>query len=340
MEGTTPTTITEKRLIDLIPTSYLTLSLLFLGGVAIIAGLEAAYYWMPQIAPQTTDGAVAALDLDSEGSLGTWFSTATLGMAFLVGLMVYWVRKQREDDYHGRYRIWLWASLCWLVMSIDEGASLHEGFKELMTLSTGNRIWGDGSLWWAGPYALILGVVGIRLLLDMRPARMPIFTLLLAGACYAVGVVAQLGFIFPDALAKSIMVEEGAEMAGHLLLLFCMLVSARYMILDAQGLITHRKARVRDEEPEDEVHAATAKAKKKVKPEVHKPHPAPPAPENESRSSRRAKRKQAQAQKATVQVERDPEPEPEEQSQRKLTRAERKALRRQRRLEKQTQIDE
>lgn len=340
MDGTTPTTITEKRLIDIIPTSYITLSLLFLGAAAIIGGLEAAYYWMPQIAPQTSDGAVAALDLDSEGSLSTWFSTATLSMAFLVGLMVYWVRKQREDDYHGRYRIWLWASLCWLVMSIDEGASLHEGFKELMTLSTGNRIWGDGSLWWAGPYAFVLGVVGIRLLLDMRPARMPIFTLLLAGACYAVGVVAQLGFIFPDALAKAIMVEEGAEMAGHFMLLFCMLVSARYMILDAQGLITHRKKRVRDEETEDDEQVTKPKAKKKANPEVHKPHPAPPAPESEPRTSKRAKRKQAEAQRAAVKANPEPEPEPEEAPQRKLTRAERKALRRQRRLEHQSQFDE
>lgn len=340
MEGSDPTTITHKRLIDLIPTSYLTLTLLFLGGVAVIAALEAGYYYMPLIAPKTTDGAVATLDLDNEGSLATWFSSATLGLASLVGLMVYWVRKQRADDYHGRYRIWLWASLTWLVMSIDEGASLHEGFKELMTLATGQRLWGDGSLWWAGPYALVLGVVGIRLLLDMRPARMPIVTLLLAGVCYAVGVVAQLGLIFPEALAKAILLEEGAEMTGHLLLLFCMLVSARYMILDAQGLLPERRKRRKKVKADKEDSEDAPATKKKPGKEVHKSHPTPPAPEGDHRKEKPSRRQQAQAAKAAAEPEPEPEDEPSEEPERKLTRAERKALRRQRRQERQSQFDE
>jgi len=346
MEGTEPTTITQRRLIDVIPTSYITLTLLLLGGAAIIAGLEALYYWMPRIAPMTSDGAVAALDLDNEGSLATWFSSATLGMASLVGLIVYWVRKQRADDYHGRYRIWLGASLCWLVMSIDEASSLHEGFKEMMTLATGWRIWGDGSLWWATPYALVLSVVGVRLLLDMRPARLPIAALLLAGGCYVSGVLAQLGLLIPDAPAKAIMLEEGAEMAGHLLLLFCMTVSARYMILDAQGLLTKRRRRVEEETNQSEPPAKRKTAKKRAGKEVHKPHASPPQPESDhrrsQRSSRRAMPQEAAPEKVATKAgqQKSEDPEIAEDAPRKLTRAQRKALRRQRRKERESQFDE
>ncbi len=344
MEGTDPATITQKRLIDLIPTSYITLTLLLLGGAAIIAGLEALYYWMPQIAPMTSDGAVAALDLDNEGSLATWFSSATLGMAFLVGLIVYWVRKHRADDYHGRYRIWLWASLCWLVMSIDEASSLHEGFKELMTLATGWRIWGDGSLWWAGPYALVLSVVGVRLLLDLRPARLPIAALLLAGGCYITGVLAQLGLLIPDALAPAIMLEEGAEMSGHLLLLFCMTVSARYMILEAQGLLPERRRRRTEETDQSETTTKRKPAKKKAAKEVHQPHASPPEPETDHRPVRRSAKRQATQEKVTVsppeKATAKAEQSSEEESPPKLTRAQRKALRRQRRQERESEFDE
>ncbi len=348
MEGTDPTTIGQRRLIDVIPTSYLTLTLLLLCGAAMIAGLEALYYWMPRIAPMTSDGAVAALDLDNEGSLATWFSSATLGMASLVGLMVYWVRKQRPDDYHGRYRIWLWASLCWLVMSIDEASSLHEGFKELMTIATGWRIWGDGSLWWAGPYALVLSVVGVRLLLDMRPARVPIIALLLAGACYVTGVLAQLGLLIPDALAQAIMLEEGAEMSGHLLLLFCMTASARYMILDAQGLLSQRRRRRKEDADESETPTKRPAAKKKAGKEVHKPHATPPEPETDHRSDKRSNRRTSAqpkpavkaTEKARAKADQKQDAEPQEEAPRKLTRAERKALRRQRRQEREPSVDE
>ena len=53
-------------------------------------------------------------------------------------------------------------------LSIDETASLHEGFKEMMVLVTGTRVFGDGSIWWVAAYGFLLGGVGTRLLVDMR----------------------------------------------------------------------------------------------------------------------------------------------------------------------------
>ena len=78
----------------------------------------------------------------------TWFSSMTLAMAAMVAVLVYTVRRHRKDDYQGRYRVWLWAAACFMLMSLDETASLHEGFKEMMTLLTGSAIFGDGSIWW------------------------------------------------------------------------------------------------------------------------------------------------------------------------------------------------
>jgi len=232
------------RLTDLIPRRLTTFALLLLVGAGLIAGLEFLYAWMPELAPFTTDGRVAAIDLDGEGSLSVWVSSTVLNLAGLVAIIVYTVRRHRTDDYHGRYRVWLWAAMCWFLMSLDETACLHEGFKELMAHWTGTRVFGDGSIWWVAPYVFLFGAVGSRLLMDMLECRLSSLVYLLAGGCYGFAVLAQFNWILPDGGARSVMIEEGAELAGDWLLLMAMGLHARFVILDAEGLLPRRLRRI------------------------------------------------------------------------------------------------
>jgi len=238
----------QPRITDLIPTRFSFVLLWFLLGVTIVTGLEALYAWMPELAAHTSDGRVAAFDLDSEGSLGAVFSSATLALAGLVALIVFSVRRHKQDDYQGHYRIWLWAALCWFVMAIDESASLHEGFKEMMSWLTGTRLVGDGSLWWVAAYAIVLGVVGLRLVLEMRVCWLSTSMLIVAGLCYAASVFVQLEAVMPEMGAVAVMVEEGCEMVGNLFLLLSMVLHARFVILEAQGLLPERKRRSKGKE--------------------------------------------------------------------------------------------
>jgi hypothetical protein len=252
----------QPRITDLIPTRFSFLLLWFLLGVTIVTGLEALYAWMPELAAQTSDGRVAAFDLDSEGSLGAIFSSTTLALAGLVALIVYSVRRHKQDDYQGRYRVWLWAALCWFTMAIDESASLHEGFKEMMTWLTSTRLVGDGSLWWVAAYVVVLGVVGLRLLLDMRVSWFSTSVLVMAGACYAASVVVQLQGVLPEMGAVGVMVEEGCEMAGNLFLLLSMTLHARFVILEAQGLLPERKRRAKGESSEADAESRRMRRKR------------------------------------------------------------------------------
>lgn len=251
----------QTRLTDLIPRSYAMLAVYFLLGGLVIAGLEALYFYMPQFAAHTTDGRIATFDLDSEGSLGAWFSTFQLTLAAGAALIIYSVRKHRADDYHARYRIWLVTAFCWFVMSIDEAASLHEGFKELMTSVTGERGYGDGSVWWVGAYGVILGGLGIKLLLEMKECRTSTALMFLTAGCYAASVVAQLNLILPDSGAIGVMLEEGLEMAGNQFLLVAMLAHARYVFLEAKGEIAARQAKPKKEKKSTAKTAAEPVAK-------------------------------------------------------------------------------
>ena len=66
--------------------------------------------------------------------------------------------------------------------------------------------------------------------------------------------MAQLGWILPEAGAREVMLEEGAEMIGNLFLLLAMTLHARYVILDAEGLLPHREETedVYEEDAEEE----------------------------------------------------------------------------------------
>lgn len=235
----------QPRITDFIPRRKLTLCLLVAANVLIIAGLGALYLWGTGWAGLTTDGQIAAFDLDREGSLAAWYSSLLLLLAATTALVVYSVRRHRLDDYHGGYRVWLWAALCGLVLATDESASLHEGFKELMTHLTGRRLYGDGSLWWIGAYAAVLGVVGLRLFLDVRESRPARVALVLTAACWAAAVVLQLETVVPLPVIQQVLLEEGAEMLGNLMLLLGTTLYARHIILQAEGVLPAKASKKR-----------------------------------------------------------------------------------------------
>ena len=297
----------QLRLTDLIPRRLTIFALLLFAALAVVAGLEGLYAWSstPAISRLTTDGKVAAFDLDGEGTLAVWFSSVTLLLASLVALLVYTIRRHKTDDYRGYYRVWLWAALCWLVMSIDETSSLHEGFMGMMSYVTGTRVYGDGSVWWVVPYFFLLGAVGTRLLVDIRHCRLSSIALLTTAGCYALAVATQ---VLGDGLTRSVMLEEGAEMVGNIFLLLAMGLHARYVILDAEGLLPAREPESNRPDLRQSGEPTSPAAADWVS--VDAPHPTP----------RPVLRRRARA------VEPEPEPVPSP-VQRKLTKQEKKVLR-------------
>ncbi len=125
----------QPSLLDLAPRRLIGWALIFLAGAMLIAAIEALSVWMPRLTAvlghRPPVGPIAAFDLGGKGSLAAWFSSLLLLAASLVAVLVYSVRRHQVDDYRGRYRVWLWAALCWFLMASDAAASLHEGFRDL-----------------------------------------------------------------------------------------------------------------------------------------------------------------------------------------------------------------
>ncbi|MGA2035051.1 MAG: hypothetical protein ABSG68_22610, partial [Thermoguttaceae bacterium] len=195
------------RLDDLVPGSLLGFALLFMVGITIAVALEALHAWMPDLLPPHAAGRASAVWLGRSGTVGAWFSSLLLLAASIYALLVFAIRRHRTDDYHGRYRIWLWAALCWFAMAGGATLNLHDNVADFMSAVTGTRLVGDGSIWWAVPGLLVLGAITSRLVVDMLPARLSVAALVLAAGGYVATIVLAAHWLTLPVGDRAVMLE-------------------------------------------------------------------------------------------------------------------------------------
>ncbi len=198
-------------------------------------------------------------DLGNYGSLGNWFASLLLLTASLLAIIIYSVRRHKVDDYRGRYHVWLWAAACWFIMATDAAASLHQGLQQVMISLTGTRIIGDGSIWWVVSALLLVGSIGSRLLIDMWSSRLSSAALILAAIAYLTALVAFLHGIVLQFEISQLLLVQGTLLGGHLLLTMSMALHARYVVLDAEGVIPKRVVKRKTEKKPVEKRQAVKK---------------------------------------------------------------------------------
>jgi hypothetical protein len=240
----------QLRLFNLIPRRWFRMATPLMAAVGIIAGLEAAYAWM--LGWIANGGAsIAAIDLAVADSLGGWFAILLLLVASAVSMVVYAVRRNRVDDYQGRYRVWLWAAACGFILATDRAAQLGEAFCALLIGLGGASLAAHRGAAWLVVNVVVLGAVGARLLLDMRPCRPSVTALIAAALACGFAAAGRLGWIFSEIGGREIMFVAGADLGGLVLLAASMTIHARHVLLDAEGLLPPPKEIV-DEDDDDE----------------------------------------------------------------------------------------
>ncbi len=125
-------------------------------------------------------------------------------------------------------------------MATDVAASLHQGLQQVMISVTGIRIAGDGSIWWVVPALLLVGSIGSRLLIDMWSSRLSSAALILAAIAYLTALAAFYHGIILQSEVAQLLLVQGVLLGGHLLLAMSMGLHARYVLLDAEGVLPKR----------------------------------------------------------------------------------------------------
>lgn len=237
----------QPHLSDLVPRRYTTILLAVIGAASIVLGLEYLHVHAADLAEKIAGRPIAALDLSAPGALAVWFSSMTLMLCGAMSVLIYSLRKHKIDDYPGRYRIWLWAAIGWIALSINTTAPLHGAYVDLMTYLTGWTAGPQGAYWWLTPMAIIFGAIGVRVLLDVRRCRMAFVTLALAHIAWAAALAVYFGWLPIPTWATSTMIVSGAAMGGHVALLTGLALYARYVLLDVEGLVPVRAPKHQEE---------------------------------------------------------------------------------------------
>jgi hypothetical protein len=243
----------QPRLFELIPRRLWKIGLAGFLGLAAVVGLLWLHGWTPIVSQPK---GLAAFDLAAKGSLANWFIAVGLLASAVAAVAVYSIRRYKIDDYNGHYRIWLWVAMCCTLLSADLSTGLHEGLQLAMIHVTGTPLVGDGWVWWLLPYFFLLGAVGSRLAVDMWPARLSLSAFAAAVACCALGVANRAGWL-GDAAIQQVLVEAGAKMTGVVFLLLATTLHARYVLMDAEGLLPRREPKPK-KAPADETREPAA----------------------------------------------------------------------------------
>ena len=130
------------------------------------------------------------LRLDQPDSFGRWIITMLLVASAAVSLLIYQLRRYRNDDFRGEYRLWRTVLLVMIFASVNSLVSFVHWSGALLDLAFGKRIAFSGYDW----VRIVLGLGGIvlalRMVVEVRRSRWAL-----------VGVLTACGFLaLPEAV--------------------------------------------------------------------------------------------------------------------------------------------
>ncbi|MFV2065597.1 MAG: hypothetical protein ACC645_01355 [Pirellulales bacterium] len=240
----------RPRLTDIVPLRRVAIAGLFVLGALLVAGLvwidALAAKWTALVPPEPSRPLqLDALRSATSSSVAGWFASSMLLVAPALAWLIFSVRRYRVDDYHGRYRVWLYVAAISVMWSIDITAHLHPLLANQLTQWTG---WGPlgGAVWSLLLAGLLAGVVGIRLLIEVSESRVALTLLVATYALWTTALLAQFELVPGIDNLPIATLFATCLLGGHVLLLTTQLCYARHVTRDADG---HLPLRVRTPRP-------------------------------------------------------------------------------------------
>lgn len=225
----------QPRMIDFVPTRAFVVAGLVLMLVAVIALLNIAHF---RIFPYAAARGVPAdaLKLSVDQGLLSWVASFLLLATAFFCFQVYQVRRYREDDFSGSYRVWIWLAVGFIVASIDATARISPILAGLIASFWETGVLADDRTVWTVLVGLPALVVCIRLVVELWRSRIAIGTIAIAAAAYLLANFVRLDFLSPEPTDQSV-VKANTIMVAHCFLFFTVVWYARYVLLESQGLI-------------------------------------------------------------------------------------------------------
>ena len=186
-------------------------TLLCLGHWAAVAWQPLAY--RPELA--------RPLRLDRPDSFGAWVRAVFFAAAAGTSLLVYQLRRYRNDDFRGSYRIWPPMILLMCLASLDSVCQLVPWGGELIELVMGRRVALTGGDW----IRIVITVGGIalamRVIAEVRHSKLAILMMSSAFLGFAIPMAARWGVLADDTPIRWLMITSAPMMASASLWVAC-----------------------------------------------------------------------------------------------------------------------
>ena len=225
-------------------------------GVLLVAAAGQTLAHYAEAAAASVPGITAdAVRQQVADGLLAWMAAVVLLMTAATMRVIHSLRRHRVDDQHGRYRVWRWAALAALACSVNAVISGHVVLASAAAESIGWSMTTGAAEWWLAPAALLGVWILSRLMLELAESRSALVLAIAALACYGVAAAGALS-CNPEFLADwSDSLTRSLPLIGHALVFGAVLSFARHVVLDVQGLIEHSR-----KPPAESRTAATAEA--------------------------------------------------------------------------------
>ena len=229
----------QPRVIDFVPVRPLWTAVAILLALTAVAGIECIHIYA-----RTTDlgspGHFASLDAARSGSVASWFSGLALAAGAVLALVTFGIRMHRVDDYRGRYRVWLWTAAGMALASLDAATGIHNALGLALARLAGTGP-AEGSLAaaaqisWLAVYGLLFGTLAIRLVIEVWASLPAVGALAVAGLLYLIAGLGVLDMLPEHGPLVDSVVRTTVVLLAHVSLVSAVCLFARHVCLDAAG---------------------------------------------------------------------------------------------------------
>ena len=236
-----------RPLRNLFPQRPGTLVALTLVGLSAVAALAGAHVWLQQL-EGTARGTLELVDLAAANNLSHPLAAVLLTCSAALALAVFSLRRHRVDDYHGRYRLWLWTTFGCLLAGLFETTSA----AHLVDL-----LWFSLAAWTGARETLVariaLGTLAtlaaVRLTCEIWRSRWAVFLLLIAGTMFTASLVAQAGPWLTVENVEPVLIWRGIWLAGYVMFAATLATYLRRVTLEIEGLVAVTSAAPKRRKP-------------------------------------------------------------------------------------------
>ncbi|MDG2223657.1 MAG: hypothetical protein P8L85_19915 [Rubripirellula sp.] len=154
------------------------------------------------------------LRLDQPGSFGRWFMVMMLAGTAGLSFLIYQLRRHRNDDFAGRYRLWRTVLIVALLGSLQALVPIIDWSGALLDLAFGRRVALAGGDWVRLIVLFGGAILVLQMLAEIHRCRFAMLTLGLGIACWGIAVAVQWNVMEVTTIGRWVLVTATPLMAS------------------------------------------------------------------------------------------------------------------------------